>query len=265
MPVSTAMIAAGAVLVMAGFAAPQLARRIGRDAVDVAIGDAVRPDESRLGRVDITTVRREDFRKGVAMCAPGLLRAGKRCFDILAATLLLVFFSPLLLLTALAIRLDSRGPVVYRQRRVGLGGREFDILKFRSMREDAEKEGARWAAADDDRITRVGRIIRRTRIDEIPQALNILGGEMSFVGPRPERPEFVKLLETEIPNYHERHLVKPGVTGWAQVKYVYTASVEGARDKLGYDLFYIKHFSLLLDVLIVLMTVRVALLGIGSR
>ncbi|MFZ5618465.1 MAG: exopolysaccharide biosynthesis polyprenyl glycosylphosphotransferase [Pseudomonadota bacterium] len=221
--------------------------------------------EKGIGRVDIERVSREDLEKGAAALTPGLLRAGKRFFDIAAALSLLVCLSPVLILTAIAIRLDSQGPILYRQRRIGFAGREFEIFKFRSMREDAEKNGARWAAEDDDRITRVGRFIRRTRIDEIPQAINILKGEMSFVGPRPERPEFVRLLEKEIPHYHDRHIVKPGITGWAQVKYVYTASVEGARDKLAYDLYYIKHFSPILDLIIVLMTVRVALLGIGSR
>jgi lipopolysaccharide/colanic/teichoic acid biosynthesis glycosyltransferase len=130
---------------------------------------------------------------------------------------------------------------------------------------DAEKDGACWAAPHDKRITRVGGFIRKTRIDEIPQAINILRGEMSFVGPRPERPEFVAVLEREIPRYHDRHVVKPGITGWAQVKYMYTASVEGAREKLTYDLFYVKRYSLLLDVIIIFMTIRVALLGLGSR
>lgn len=260
-----AFVAAGVLTaVMAGAVAPQLVRRVGDGAVRTAIG-AHLPEESASGRVDIATIRMEDLTRGAATRLPGLAAVLKRSFDIAAASALLVFFAPLLLLTALAVKIDSPGPMLYRQRRVGLSGREFHIFKFRSMREDAEKDGARWAVADDDRITRVGRLIRRTRIDEIPQAINILRGEMSFVGPRPERPEFVRLLEKEIPHYHERHIVKPGITGWAQVKYVYTASVEGARDKLAYDLFYIKHFSPLLDLLIVLMTVRVALLGLGSR
>ncbi len=191
--------------------------------------------------------------------------AFKRVFDIAAAIALLIFSAPVLLIVALAIRLDSAGPVLYRQRRIGLHGREFEIFKFRSMRQDAERDGVRWASEHDDRITRVGRFIRRTRIDEIPQAINILRGEMSFVGPRPERPEFVGILEREIPHYHDRHAVKPGITGWAQVKHCYTASVDGARDKLVYDLFYIKNYSPLLDGLIVLLTVRVAFMGIGSR
>lgn len=221
--------------------------------------------EAFAGRVDIQSVRREDLARGAATRAHGPAALAKRAFDLLAASALLIASLPLLALVSVAIRLDSPGPALYRQRRVGLDGREFDLFKLRSMRRDAEKDGPRWADAKDDRVTRIGRLIRRTRIDEIPQAFNVLRGEMSFVGPRPERPEFVRLLEKEIPNYHERHRVKPGLTGWAQVRYMYTASVEGARDKLAYDLFYIKHFSPLLDLLIVLMTVRVALFGIGSR
>lgn len=263
--VQAALIAAGAAAVFAGSLAPQIIRRVGDGVIRNAIGDDLRSDESASGRVDVTSLRSEDLAKGAATRSPGSLRFFKRLFDILTALALIVFLSPLLIATAIAIKLDSKGPVLYRQRRVGLDGREFEIFKFRSMREDAERGGARWAAANDDRITRVGRFIRRTRIDEIPQAINIIKGEMSFVGPRPERPEFVRMLEKEIPHYHERHIVKPGITGWAQVRHEYTASVEGARDKLAYDLFYIKHFSPLLDLLIVLMTVRVAILGIGSR
>lgn len=244
--------------------APPALRRIGHGLVLLTVGAGARSKEAD-GRVDLTAVNVNDLEKIVAVRTPAPAQWGKRAFDIAAALALLIFLAPLLIVTAIAIRLDSKGPALYRQRRIGYGGREFHIFKFRSMRLDAEKDGACWAAVSDKRITRVGRFIRRTRIDEIPQAINILRGEMSFVGPRPERPEFVRLLEREIPHYHERHLVKPGITGWAQVKHEYTASVEGARDKLTYDLFYIKHFSLLLDFLIVLMTVRVALLGIGSR
>ncbi|MEZ5892828.1 MAG: sugar transferase [Parvularculaceae bacterium] len=191
--------------------------------------------------------------------------AQKRALDIALSLALIVFLSPVLVLTAIAVRLDTPGPVFYRQRRVGLGGRTFDLIKFRSMVTDAEPNGPQYTAVNDDRITRTGRIIRKFRIDEIPQALNVLRGEMSFVGPRPERPEFVRELAREIPLYQCRHLVKPGITGWAQVKHEYSASVEGARRKLVYDLHYIGHFSLAFDLLIVLMTVRVALFGLGSR
>jgi exopolysaccharide biosynthesis polyprenyl glycosylphosphotransferase len=245
--------------------APPFMRRIGRNLLVASAEPGLMANGTRFGRIEPSTFSERDLTRANALRAPGLARVMKRAFDIVAALALITAFSWLLIFTAIAVRLDSAGPSLYRQRRVGKDGKEFDIYKFRSMRIDAESNGAQWASTDDDRITAVGRFIRRTRIDEIPQAFNILRGEMSFVGPRPERPEFVAMLEKEIPHYHDRHLVKPGITGWAQVRHSYTASVEGARDKLCYDLFYIKHFSLLLDVLIVLMTVRVALLGIGSR
>lgn len=203
----------------------------------------------------------DDFENGVIGQASGL----KRFIDCAASLGLLVFLSPVLVLAALAIKLDSAGPVLYRQKRIGYRGECFEVLKFRSMVSDAEKDGPQYAKSNDDRVTRVGRFIRKTRIDEIPQAINVLRGEMSFVGPRPERPEFAWELERAIPHYNRRHLVKPGITGWAQVKYEYTATVEGAREKLRFDLFYIRHFSPILDIVIILMTVRVALFGIGSR
>lgn len=191
--------------------------------------------------------------------------AVKRMLDIGFSIGLLVFLAPLLAVTALAVKLDSAGPVLYRQKRVGHAGRVFEVYKFRSMVNHAERAGAQYASINDVRITRVGHVIRHLRIDEIPQCLNVLRGEMSFVGPRPERPEFVATLEQEIPHYQARHLVKPGITGWAQVKYEYAASTEGAREKLKYDLFYIQRYTPVLDLLIVLMTVRVALFGLGSR
>ena len=178
----------------------------------------------------------------------------------------LALTTPLLLLTALAIKLDDPGPVFYRQERVGLHGRPFMLLKFRSMRVDAEaRSGPTWAANDDPRVTRVGRFIRRLRIDEVPQIFNVLQGTMSFVGPRPERPHFVRQLEAALPGYRNRSVVKPGITGWAQVNFPYAASVEDARMKLGYDLYYIKHRSLMLDLSILLATVRVILFQEGAR
>lgn len=197
--------------------------------------------------------------------SPDQFSGVKRIIDCGASIILLILLAPLLILTATAIKLDSPGPVLYRQKRIGFRGERIDIFKFRSMIVDAEKDGPQYAKTNDNRVTRVGRWIRKTRIDEIPQTINVLRGEMSFVGPRPERPEFVAVLEKEIPHYHHRHLVKPGITGWAQVKYEYAASVEGAREKLRFDLFYIRHFTPLLDIVIILMTIRVALLGIGSR
>jgi len=173
---------------------------------------------------------------------------------------------PIAVLTAVLIKLDSRGPIFYRQERVGMNGKPFELLKFRSMKTDAEKDGTPiWALTNDDRVTRVGRVIRKLRIDEIPQFWNIVKGEMNFVGPRPERPHFVHQLTTEIPYYDHRHLVAPGLTGWAQIKYPYGASVEDAIQKLQYDLYYIKNQSLTLDLMIVFETVKTVLFGRGGR
>jgi exopolysaccharide biosynthesis polyprenyl glycosylphosphotransferase len=173
---------------------------------------------------------------------------------------------PLMAVTAIAVRLDSKGPVLYRQKRVGLRGRSFMLLKFRSMRVDAEAGGLpRWAARGDARVTRVGAFIRSTRIDELPQLLNVLRGDMSLVGPRPERPHFVEQLAELIPFYDKRSYVKPGLTGWAQVNYPYGASVEDAREKLAYDLYYVKNRGLFLDLLVLLATVRVILFREGAR
>ncbi len=187
----------------------------------------------------------------------------KRILDILLALFLFAALFPLMLLVALLIRLDSPGTVIYRQLRVGEGGKTFALHKFRSMRENAEPDGARWASTNDSRITRFGRVLRATRLDELPQLLNVLRGDMSFIGPRPERPEFTAMLEKQIPYYDSRYLVKPGITGWAQVMYAYGASVDDAREKLQYDLYYIKHYSLLLDIAILFKTIRVVLLGRG--
>jgi len=170
---------------------------------------------------------------------------------------------PIALATALVIKLESSGPILYKQERVGKNGRPFRVMKFRSMRVDAEKAGPVWASKDDDRTTRVGRIIRKLRIDEIPQFWNILRGEMDFVGPRPERPHFVSQLAEEIPYYEQRHLIAPGLTGWAQIKYPYGASVEDARQKLQYDLYYIKNQSLVLDAIILFETIKIILFGRG--
>ncbi len=190
----------------------------------------------------------------------------KRLFDILSSSTLLLLASPIMLITMLAIKLESEGPVIYRQERVGLGGKGFMCLKFRSMRTDAEKDGvAVWAKKNDSRVTRVGAFIRKTRIDELPQILSVLKGEMSMVGPRPERPTFVEQLKQEIPFYDIRHSVKPGVTGWAQVKYSYGASLEDALHKHQYDLYYVKNNSLFLDLLILFETVSVVIFREGSQ
>jgi sugar transferase (PEP-CTERM system associated) len=190
----------------------------------------------------------------------------KRVTDILVSTVLLTLATPVIIATAIAVRLESRGPIIYRQERVGRGGRPFMCLKFRSMRSDAEKDGvARWAQAKDPRVTAVGSFIRKVRIDELPQLINVLRGEMSLVGPRPERPAFVDQLKKDVPFYDLRHSVKPGLTGWAQVRYSYAASLEDARKKLQYDLYYVKNHSLFLDILIILETVRVVLFREGAH
>ena len=190
----------------------------------------------------------------------------KRAFDIVASLALLILTLPVIVVTAIAIKLESKGPAFYRQRRVGLYNQGFDILKLRSMRQDAEVAGrAVWAAERDPRVTRIGRFIRKVRIDELPQAWTVLKGEMSFVGPRPERPQFVGQLEEQLPFYTERHMVKPGITGWAQINYPYGASIEDARHKLEYDLYYAKNYSPFLDLLILLQTLRVVLWPSGAR
>ncbi len=172
---------------------------------------------------------------------------------------------PIVIITALLVKLDSRGPVFYKQERLGQNGRKISVIKFRSMRTDAEANGPVWAQSEDARVTRVGRVIRKIRVDEIPQFWNILKGDMNFVGPRPERPHFVQQLAEEIPFYEQRHLVPPGLTGWAQLKYPYGASVEDARQKLQYDLYYIKNQSLMLDAVIMFETVKTILFGRGAR
>jgi exopolysaccharide biosynthesis polyprenyl glycosylphosphotransferase len=178
----------------------------------------------------------------------------------------LVVFLPMLVVAAIAIRLESPGPVILRQTRVGRKGRPFVLLKFRSMRVDAEEDGVpQWAAANDSRITAVGTFIRKFRIDELPQLVNVLEGHMSFVGPRPERPYFVDQLSAEVPFYGERHRVKPGITGWAQLNYDYGASREDAEKKLEYDLYYVKNNTVFLDVVIILQTIRVILWPHGAR
>ncbi|MHB1143297.1 MAG: TIGR03013 family XrtA/PEP-CTERM system glycosyltransferase [Thiobacillus sp.] len=190
----------------------------------------------------------------------------KRLFDLLVSAAMLVVSLPIMALTALLIKLESPGPVLYRQERVGQGGRNFTILKFRSMCVDAEKDGKpRWAGQNDSRVTLTGRCIRRTRIDELPQVFNVFFGDMSFVGPRPERPYFVQDLTQKIPYYGVRHTVKPGITGWAQVRYPYGANDEDAMHKLQYDLYYVKNHSLFLDLMILFQTAQVVLWGKGVR
>jgi exopolysaccharide biosynthesis polyprenyl glycosylphosphotransferase len=222
--------------------------------------------ERELARVDIDTLPAGWLAASRAARESLMERGLRRVLDILCCVILLVATFPLLLLAAIAIKLDSPGPVFYRQERVGLGNKPFMLVKFRSMHADAEVPGqAVWASKADPRVTRVGRWLRLTRIDEIPQVINVLRGEMHFVGPRPERPGFVEQLGRQIPHYHDRAAVKPGITGWAQVNYPYGASVEDARMKLAYDLYYVRRRSLFLDLLILVATVRVILFQEGAR
>ncbi|HTU52625.1 MAG TPA: exopolysaccharide biosynthesis polyprenyl glycosylphosphotransferase [Acetobacteraceae bacterium] len=222
--------------------------------------------EQWLGRVDLDRL----LPGAIAASRPcknerlvGIVRRGA---DIAFAVALLLLTLPLTLLAALLIKIESPGPVLYRQERVGLNGRRFQVIKFRSMRTDAEAGlGPQWAKPADPRVTRIGRFIRLARIDELPQLWNVLRGEMSVIGPRPERPYFVERLAATLPCYDDRAMVKPGITGWAQVKYRYGASIEDARAKLAYDLYYVKHRSLLLDLRILAVTVRVVLLQEGAR
>jgi sugar transferase (PEP-CTERM system associated) len=218
------------------------------------------------GRISLSSLRPSYLIFGAGFRKSPLEVAGKRLFDILLSVAGLLASAPLMLAVAVAIKLDSPGRVFFRQRRTGLHGREFTCLKFRSMRSDAEaRTGPVWAVAHDDRITKVGRILRATRIDELPQMINVLLGQMSFVGPRPERQFFVDVISKEVPFYKERLTVRPGLTGWAQILYPYGASIEDARQKLEYDLYYIKNMSLVFDLTILLRTIKVVLLRRGAH
>jgi len=273
-----------------------LSARLGVDEIVVALDERRRNRESssglpleellecRLSGIEVCDVQafieREAGKLDIELLQPswivfsdgfirGAWRTGtKRAFDVMASLGLLFFAWPVMLLAAFAIWLESgfRGPILYRQQRVGLDGRYFEVTKFRSMRTDAEQGGkAVWASVNDPRITRIGGFLRRSRIDELPQIFNVLRGEMSFVGPRPERPEFVGDLQTKIPYYVHRHRIKPGLTGWAQLCYPYGASLDDAREKLQYDLYYLKNHSVLLDLIILIQTVDVVLVGDGAR
>ena len=196
----------------------------------------------------------------------GIYRAAKRMFDLSAASLMLVLFAPVWILTSLAIKMETPGPILFRQKRVGEFGKIFTIYKLRSMITDAEEQtGPVWATEYDPRITKVGKIIRNLRIDELPQVWNVLKGDMSFIGPRPERPFFVEKLKEVIPYYDTRYCIKPGITGWAQIKYAYSASEEESLEKIKYDLYYVKNMSFAMDLVIIFHTVKIALLGRGAR
>jgi sugar transferase (PEP-CTERM system associated) len=222
--------------------------------------------ERETGRLDLDELRPSWLIFGKGFTRGIVSDALKRLFDVTVSATVLTLTLPITLVTAILVKFESPGPVLYRQERVGVHGRPFMVLKFRSMRQDAENAGApQWAQLRDPRVTRVGAIMRKTRIDELPQLFNVLRGDMSFVGPRPERPFFVDQLADAIPFYRERHCVKPGITGWAQINYPYGASLEDARQKLSYDLYYVKNRSLFLDFVILLSTVRVILLQEGAR
>lgn len=225
--------------------------------------DALSFCERELGKIDITLLQPSWmlYSDGFKYSKRRLM--AKRFFDLILASAFFAVLWPFMLLTAIAVKLESPGPILYHQVRVGLNGRHFRIYKFRSMRQDAEKNGAVWAQKNDARVTKVGAFIRNTRLDELPQLYNVLVGSMSFVGPRPERPEFVTDLSQQIPFYDTRHKVKPGLMGWAQLKYPYGASVEDAKNKLQYDLYYTKNHSFLMDMLIMIQTVEIILLGKG--
>ncbi len=231
----------------------------------VAVEDAHSLYERIAGRIlleDLSPswlILSEGFRKSTLM-----LRV-KRVFDVVVSLLAILVNLPLMAVISLAVWLETGTPILFRQTRVGLWGRPFEILKFRSMYHNAEEGGPRWAVAGDQRITHVGRFLRKFRLDEVPQLFNVLRGRMSLVGPRPERPEFCSLLEQEIPFFAQRHTVRPGVTGWAQIKYQYGAGIEETRAKLEYDLFYIKHLSILLDLAIIFQTAKVVLLRRGAK
>lgn len=231
----------------------------------VRVDDAATALAALTGRISLEVVRPSWF-----VFSDGFHRSRwnstlKRSFDLVAATIGFLLSLPLMILVAIAVRLDSPGPVIYRQMRVGRIGKLFQVLKFRSMRVDAEMAGAEWAKQDDPRVTRVGRFIRKYRLDELPQFWNVTRGDMSFVGPRPERPYFVEELRKDVPYYDERHSVRPGLTGWAQVQYSYGASVKDSFQKLEYDLFYLKNMSLSFDLVILFQTVRIVLGGRGAR
>jgi len=224
--------------------------------------------ERETGRVRLDVLNPSWIIFGDGFRRDPVRQASKRVFDVLAALALLIVTLPFILLTAIAIMIEDgpRKPILYRQRRVGLDGKVFNVLKFRSMTVDAEADGRpQWARTGDARVTRIGRVIRKVRIDELPQVFNVLRGDMSFVGPRPERPEFVSQFGETVPYYDERHCAKPGITGWAQLCYPYGASEKDAVEKLQYDLYYVKNHTLLFDLMILLQTVEVVLFGKGGR
>jgi sugar transferase (PEP-CTERM system associated) len=222
--------------------------------------------EKISGKIEVESLYPSWLVFGEGFRRNSIVRAVRRAISVIISLIGLLVALPLLPFIILAIRLDSKGPIFYTQTRVGKGGRLFKVVKFRTMRQDAEAaSGPKWAGDHDPRVTRVGKFLRASRLDEIPQLWCVLKGDMAFVGPRPERPEFIELLSKEIPYYGVRHMVRPGLTGWAQVKYKYGSTVEESREKLQYDLFYIKNVSIGLDLLIMFQTIKTVLLGRGAQ
>ncbi|EKE82127.1 sugar transferase [Idiomarina xiamenensis] len=222
--------------------------------------------ERRVGYIETNLLDANYFlqQKAFSILSNNANKASKRILDFIASLFGLTVTLPIFLITALLIKIESKGSVFYKQKRVGLYNNEFEVIKFRSMRSDAEKDGAKWAQKNDSRITKVGRFIRKTRIDELPQLINVLKGEMSLIGPRPEREIFITKLEKSIPYYRFRHAVRPGITGLAQVKYPYGASIEDALWKHKYDIYYIKHQSFMMDIKIILLTIKTVLFAKGQ-
>ena len=221
--------------------------------------------ERLSGKIQLDGLRPSTFLYGEGFRLRTSQQFARQLLSAVAAAVGLLLFSPFVPFVILAVRLSSKGPIFFRQTRVGAGGRTFQVVKFRTMFTDAEAEGARWATKNDPRVTRVGMFMRKTRIDEVPQLWNVLRGDMGFVGPRPERPEFIPMLTEHLPYYYMRHLIRPGLTGWAQVRYGYGATLAEAREKLEYDLYYIKHMSLGLDLLIMFETVKTILRRRGAQ
>jgi len=231
----------------------------------IRVDDGIAFTEQLAGKLSVENLYPSSLIFSNGFKGSAIFKKIKRYTDIAASILNLAILFPVSLLIAAAIKLDSKGPVFYEQERVGEDGKVFNLFKFRSMRVDAEANGPVWALVDDDRVTRIGRIIRKLRLDEVPQMINVIKGDMSFVGPRPERPFFVDKLKNEISFYSHRHSIKPGITGWAQLYYPYGASKEDALEKLKYDLYYIKNMSPLMDITIVLETIKIVLFGKGAR
>jgi sugar transferase (PEP-CTERM system associated) len=231
----------------------------------IKVDDGVAFTEYLAGKLSVESLHPSFLIFSDGFKSSSVFKLLKRGIDVVVSLLGLILLLPVSLAIAMAIKLSSSGPVFYQQDRVGEDGEVFRLLKFRSMGVDAEANGPVWAKVDDERVTRVGRIIRKLRLDEIPQMINVLKGEMSFVGPRPERPVFVEQLKEEIPFYSQRHAIRPGITGWAQICYPYGASVEDSMEKLKYDLYYIKHMSLVLDVIIIFETAKIVFWGRGAR